>query len=184
MATNESLIVQSVASFFGGPTYDTNTRSYRNPTVPNLGVVRRAFPKQWDDSEYFLGVPTGSPTGAVMVVQCPSGQERRVAMAGATDGLKELRAVCQLHVFVISVADYLEDMQDFVYQLRDDIVNKIHTDRTAGTGGFESGSGVGLIIGEGGEPWIRWNSSEPGPDDNLWHQYLLIEFDAIMMIQA
>lgn len=187
MTTNESLIIQAACQFFGGNTYDANTRSYRNPTVANLGAVKRGFPKQPDEADYFINQPVGAPTGAVMIVQCPSGQERRVAMAGAIDGLKEFHALVQLHVFIMSTADYSEDMQDFTYQLRDDIVNKIHTDRTLGTGGFEAGTGIGFMVGEGGEPWIRWNSSEPVIDDvnpNWLKQYLLIEFDGIMMLQA
>lgn len=182
--SNQRLVVQTVAQFFGGPTYDTTTRSYRNPTVPGLGAVRRGFPKQLDNADYVLNQPPGTATGSVMIVQAPSGQESRVAMAGATDGLKEFRTLVQLHVFILSNADYSEDMQDFAYQLRDDIVSLMHTDRTMGTGGFEAGTGIGFIVGEGGEPWIRWNSTEPEPEDNFWKMYLLIEFDGIMMLQA
>lgn len=184
MPTNESLIVQKVAEFFGGTTYDTNTRSYRNPTVSGLGVVRRGFTHQEDMSNYFINQPPGTASGSVMVVQCPSGHESRIAMAGATNGLKEFRSLVQLHIFVVSNSSFSEDMQDYTYQLRDDIVNLMHTDRTLGTGGFEAGTGIGFIVGEGGEPWIRWNSSEPDFEDNWWKMYLLIEFDAVMMLQA
>jgi hypothetical protein len=176
--------VRKVCEFFGGSTYDTNTRSYRNPTVSGLGTVRRGFPREVDMNDAFIGQPPGTASGSHMIVQCPSGYEERRAMAGSTDGLKEFHALVQLHVFVVSTEPYVEDMQDYTYQLRDSIVQKIRTDRNMGTGGFEAGTGIGFIVGEGGQPWIRWNSSEPEVKENWVKQYLLIEFDAIMMIQA
>lgn len=187
MPTDESLVIQTTAQFFGGITYDSTTRSYRNPTIGNLGVVKRGFPNQIDDADCFVGQPTGAATGSFMVVQCPSGEEKRVAVGGATSGLKEARFNIQLHCFIISTEPYDEDVQDFTYQLRDNIVNKIHTDRTLGTGGFESGTGIGFMVGEGGSPWIRWTSDQPGVDPlapNWRKQYLMVEFDALMMIQA
>ena len=184
MAADEVLITQATAVFFGGSTYDTDTRSYRNHPVSGLGAVRRGFPKEPDQADYFLNQPVGTATGSMMVVQCPSGQERRVAMAGLTNGLKEARHRVQLHIFVLSSAEFSEDVSDYTYALRDDIVTKMHTDRTLGTGGFEQGTGIGFMVGEGGDPWIQWNSSEPVLEENYIKQYLLIEFDAIMMIQA
>jgi hypothetical protein len=90
-----------------------------------------------------------------------------------------------MHCFLRSEAAYVEDLQDATYALVDAIRAHIQADRTCGTGGFEAGYGVGVQVGEGGEPWIRWTISPvwTGPKD-LSKGYLLLEFDADQYVQA
>src|SRR5262249_47987089 len=77
-------VQNQICQYFGGP-YDQSTRSYRTPQIPGLGVTRRAFPKREDEAEYYLGMPPGIGNGCVMVVWLLDGDERRIAVAGATD---------------------------------------------------------------------------------------------------
>ena len=138
----EVQVINKTCEYFGGSTYDTPTRSYRNPTVSHLGAVRRGLPTVVDENDYFIGQPPGTASGSMMVILSPEGQEFRVAMAGATDGLKQCDYALEMRVYIMSTEGYAEDVQDFMRQLRDDIIAKIRLDRTLGSGGFEAGEGV------------------------------------------
>jgi hypothetical protein len=172
-------VLQQTCQYFGGSVYDNQFKHYGNPQVPGLGSVRRAFPKNFDESEdHFLNAAPGTMSGCSMVVEIYEGVESRVAMAGATNGLKYCKYKVILNCYIISMEPYAEDTQDYVYELRDNIIALIRLDRTLGSGGFEAGVGVGFMVGEGGEPWITWRMSQPDADENRTKQYLMIEFDA------
>lgn len=151
--TDLQRVRDGVCCWFGG-IYDPDTRSYRNPQVPGLGVVRRSRPKVAPDTDYYLGAPSsGSIAGAHMFVHLDTWTESRVAMSGAFDGLKLIQAACVLHVWLQSKAPHAEDGQDAFYDLLDALGDRIRQDRCMGTGGFEAG---GFQCGEGGGPWITW----------------------------
>lgn len=143
MSTTFSVLDQT-CQFFGGP-YDTFTRTYRTPTVTGLSVVRRAWPKRDDYAEYVFGQPPGTMTGAIMVAQIAHSNDHRAALPGI-QGRREVFYEMELNCFVWSKALYVEDCQDFVYQLEDAIKTKIRTDPTLGSGGFEAGN---FQVGEG-----------------------------------
>lgn len=140
--------------FFGGA-YDAATHTYRTPqlTVPGvaMGAVRRAFPKRMDNADFYLGA-VGAPTGCQIVILLSPGEDFRVGFGGALYGLKKIRHDVTMDVLVHSEASYAEDVQDALYSIRDAIMNKIHADRTCGSGGIEGG---GFQVGESA-PWIRW----------------------------
>lgn len=181
-------IADQICRYFGGP-YDPATHTYRTPqiSVPGMDgpVLRRAAPKRDDHAtDYGLGTP-GATTDCLILVLLERGQEERVAVAGASSGLKHVRWTVRLHCFLRSVAGYAEDVQDALYALLDAIRAHIQADRTCGSGGFEAGYGVGFQVGEGGEPWLRWEVSpvHTTPRD-LSKAYLLVEFDADEYVQA
>jgi hypothetical protein len=174
--------------YFGGA-YDPTTHTYRTPqiTVANMDgpIVRRAAPKRDDHaSDYTLGT-AGIPIGCATVVLLERGVESRAAVAGATSGVKQIRWTVRMHNFLRAASEYAETVQDAQYDLLDAIRAKLEADRTCGTGGFEAGYGVGFQVGEGGEPWIRWEISPvmTTPKD-LSKGYVLVEFDADEYIQA
>ena len=164
--------------FFGG-TYDTVTRTYRTPQVVGLGAVRRAFAKRDDHVDYTLGQVTDH--GCQMVVQLSEGSERRIAAAGPTLGLKERRHRIDLHCFIRSTAAFAEDAQDYADTLREAILDRIHADRTCGSGGFEVG---GFQVGEGSGVDIDWHLSQASTVVELTKFYLLITTTALENIQA
>lgn len=181
-------VADAVCRFFGGA-YDATTHTYRTPqvTVPGLDgpIVRRSVPKRDDHTtDYTLGT-AGVPAGCLILVLLERGQEKRVAVAGATSGVKEVRWEVRMHCFLRSVSSYVEDLQDTAYGLLDAIRSHIESDRTLGTGGFEAGYGVGLQAGEGGEPWLRWQVAPVETTvKELSKGYLLVEFDATQYVQA
>lgn len=173
-ATDTMGVRDGVCRWFGGP-YDPNTRTYRTPQVPNLGVVRRARPKREDNADFYLAAPSaGAVMGSQMWVHVDSGVESRAATAGAFGGLKFVQSAVMLHVFLRSNAEYAEDAQDAFYQLKDDLIARIRVDRCLGTGGWEQG---GFDVGEG-EPWLRWSMAPAETAAEMTRGYLAIEMTA------
>lgn len=180
-------VVDGLCQFFGGP-YDATTHTYRTPqiTVPSLDgpIYRRAAPKRDDKAtDYTLGTP-GIAAGCMAWAVAERGKEQRVAMAGATSGLKHVSWSIRMHHFFRATSLFSEDLQDVVYDTLDAERARIESDRTCGTGGFEAGYGVGFQVGEGGEPWIQWTISPVATIDDLSKAYMVIEFNADQYIQA
>lgn len=181
-------VADQLGVFFGGA-YDATTHTYRTPqvTVAGLGgpIFRRGAPKRDDHASDYGLTQAGIQAGCLCRIVLERGKEKRVAVAGAVSGLKEVTWEVRMHFFVRSMSSYVEDLQDTVYDLLDAVRARIQADRTCGTGGFEAGYGVGFQVGEGGEPWLKWDISpvETTPKD-LSKGYLLVEFEAMQYIQA
>ena len=169
-----------ICRYFGGP-YDPPTRTYPSPQIPNLSTVRRAFPKREDESEFYLGMEPGSGCGCVMVVWLLDGHERRIAVAGPTDGRKQVWHAVQLHCFIRCRTPYAEDGQDYAYDLLDAVRDHIHADRTCGSGGFEAG---GFQVGEGEDSDFAWHMEQGNTSEDVTNIYLLISTDAVEIIAA
>jgi hypothetical protein len=152
-------VADTIARFFAGP-YDAGTRTYRTPqmTVPGvaMGVLRRARPKRVDQADFYLGA-TGATVGFMIYILLSPGDEPRVGLGGARYGLKNIRHEVTMDCLLRSDSPYAEDTQDALYALQTAITDRIHTDRTCGSGGIEAG---GFQIGEGGPPWIHWVTSD------------------------
>ena len=172
-------VQDQICQYLGGA-YDPNTHSYRTPQVSGLGAVRRAFPKREDLADFYLG-QTGVASGCVLVVWLIDGGEKRIAVAGAVDGRKQVRHMVQLHCFIRSTALYAEDAQDYAYGLLDAIRARIHADRTCGSGGFEAGA---FQVGEGQDPLFNWHMEQGNTSEDVTEIYLLITTDAIEIVAA
>lgn len=163
-----------ICSWFGG-SYDQPSRSYRQPTVRNLGAVRRSPPKSASDDDYYVGqTSSGAVMGSTMELHLSDGIESREAIAGAFDGVKLLRTSATLGFHLISRAEFAEDASDAFYQLLEDLKARLRVDRCMGTGGFENG---GFVAGEGGQPWVRWRMDPIVTVDEITYGYLAISFD-------
>jgi len=171
-------ILNQLCVYFGGA-YDDDSRSYRSPQVDGLGAVRRAFSKRVDHVDYVLDDIADS--GALMVVQLSHGDERRVAFGGATSGVKRRHFLADLHVFVRSTAAFAEDAHDFTIGLLDGIIERVHADRTCGSGGFENG---GFQVGEGDAPTFEWDLAPAETSAELTKLYLHIVTDVLEYVQA
>lgn len=184
-------VADGICRYFGGA-YVPEEHSYRTPQISVAGmagpVFRRSPPKRDDHAaDYGLGggAAAGIAIGCCTLVMVERGLEKRVAVAGAVSGLKQVSWTVRMHSFIRATVAYVEDAQDAVYSLLDAIRGHIEADRTCGTGGFEAGYGNGFQVGEGGEPWMRWEISPlmtTGKD--LSKGYLLVEFAADQYIQA
>lgn len=167
-----------LCTFFGGA-YDADTRSYRSPQIPGLGIVKRGFAKRINNVDYTLDEI--ADTGCMMVVQLERGNERRVAFGGATSGVKRRLHEANLHCFVRSTAAFAEDAQDFTDALLEAIIDRVHADRTCGSGGIEVG---GFQVGEGDAPQFDWDMAPAETASELTKLYLHIVFDVLEYVQA
>lgn len=173
-ATTIGRVRDGICCWFGG-IHDPTTRSYRNPQVEGLGVVRRSRPKVTSDEDYYVGQPSsGALVGSTMLVHIDSWTESRVAIAGAFGGLKLIAAQAVLHVFMISRGEYAEDASDGFYELLDRLADRVRADRCMGTGGFEVG---GFQCGEGGDPWIQWQMAPPEVSSEVTSAYASCQLD-------
>lgn len=187
MSTAKTLL-DGLCTYFGGP-YDATTHTYRTPriTVANLDgpVYRRAEPKRDDhNTDYQASGAVGSSAGCLVWAVAERGVEKRVAVAGATSGLKHVSWQVRMHHFFRASTLFSEDLQDVVYDTLDAERALIEADRTCGSGGFEAGYGVGFQVGEGGEPWLQWTVSPVATTRDLSKAYMVLEFAADQYIQA
>lgn len=178
-------VVNQLGVYFGGP-YVAAFKYYGTPTIPGLGAVRRGKPKDADAAQWYLGMAAGTESGSVMVVRISDGAEIRVAYAGPVDGGKKVSHTAVLQVYVRSTARDAEDVEDFTRALLDAIRDRIHADRTCGSGGFENGTGfqVGEDVEGPGSNLIEWHMSEVETSAGLCKQYLEISFTASEYIEA
>lgn len=173
-------VLNQLGVYFGG-TYDTATRSYRTPQISGLGVVRRAWAKNDDKADYYLGMSPGTATGSQLVIQLAGGDEQRVAFGGATSGGKKVTYDVELNFFIRSSAGYAEDAQDDAYALRDAAIAHLRADRTCGSGGFEVG---GFQVGEGTDLGLTWSLSQARSSAQETKAYLLLTFQATEYVEA
>lgn len=177
-------VLDQVCQFFGGA-YQPQFRYYGTPQIAGLGVVRRALPKKTDDAEFYLGMPPGTESGSVMRVRIVAGAETRVAFAGATSGGKKVSHSVELRVQIQSTGRDAEDIEDFTLTVLDAIRDRIHGDRTCGSGGLENG---GFQVGEDydgpGSPVIEWHMSEVDTSVNVSKQVLTLTMSASEYIVA
>lgn len=184
-------IVDKLCTYFGGA-YETVTHTYRTPqiSVPGMSgpILRRGAPKVNDHAtDYYVTspLPAGVTMGCLILVTAEQGNEKRVAVAGATSGVKQVRHQIRMHCFLRCEVSYAEDAQDIEYALIDAVRAHIEADRTCGSGGFEAGYGVGFQVGEGGEPWLRWRAAPISTTSrDLSKGYVVFEFEADEYIQA
>jgi hypothetical protein len=176
----ERTVLNQICTYLGGA-YDAARRIYANPGAPvvaGLYAVRRAWASNDDHAQYTYGATAPVLSGAMMIVQIAAGMEHRIAVAGATSGMKQLQHAVTMHVYIRSEEPYAEDSQDFGYDLKDAIFARLRADRTCGSGGFENGANGGFQVGEGGEPWLRWGMGQARSQAGLTKVYLRIECEA------
>lgn len=163
-----------ICVYFGGA-YDDATRTYLTPRVDGLGVVRRSWARSDNPHDYTLGL-WGEETGAQLIVQVAGGRERR-----ANTHAKAVAHRINLLVFVRSILEYPEDCEDFTFRMLDAIRDRIHDDRTCGSGGFELG---GFQVGEGDEPEFDWDIDPVVTKADVTTQAMRITCTALEYIQA
>lgn len=171
--------LDGICQYFGGP-YVPAMYSYRTPQIAGLGVVRRGFAKRDDHQDYFLGMAPGTRTGCQMVVTIYHSHEFRVAVGGATNGMKQRNFEVELACYIRSRTPHAEDAQDDVYALQDAIVERIRLDRTLGGAVFQAGE----HIDGGGIEGITFTYGQPETKAELTKSFLAVGFSACEFVNA
>jgi hypothetical protein len=148
-ATSREIVQNGVATFFGGPAFDNNSRSYRG-SIPaalataGLSVVRAHQPKRVNDNDYVLTTAMGgqqSPgrgMGAYMVVQIPDDIERKRTIPIIV-GRKWQAYRVVLHVFHLAHKAYAEDAEADVNGVVEAIKDYMRADPTLGGICYQAG---------------------------------------------
>ncbi|MEU2426897.1 hypothetical protein ABZ619_38795 [Streptomyces sp. NPDC007851] len=173
-------VLDGICRYFGGA-YDEQTRSYRSSPLSKagVGVVRRAFGKQDDHAEHFLGMPPGTRTGCHMVVFIAQSSERRIALGGEHNGQKQVVYDVTLNCFIRSNSAFAEDAQDDTFALRDALVEHMHQSRTLDGAVFQAGEYV-----ENGLGSIDCRFAQPETKAQLTKGFLEVRFAAIEIFNA
>lgn len=173
-------VLDGICRYFGGA-YDEQTRSYRSSPLSQsgVGIVRRAFGKQDDHSEYLLGMAPGTRTGCHMVVFIAQSSERRIALGGEHSGQKQTVYDVTLNCFLRSSTAFAEDAQDDGFALRDALVEHMHGDRTLGGAVYQAGEYV-----ENGLGSIDCRFAQPETKAQLTKGFLEVRFAVIEIFNA
>lgn len=173
-----------IAQFFGGTTYDPVNRTYTGGalTANGLGCVRAYYGKRAPDTDYFIGQPPGRNMGAVMHIHIPDeGPEQRIALGGATAGIKWDPFVVQLWVYHLAQMTHAEDAGADLDALIEAIRARIHGDRTLGGSCTQAGeTPQGRIRVQTPPPVIKGGKGTP----ERVEQYALVSFGADTYITA
>lgn len=162
---------QGVATYFGGITYDPVYRIWRPTPLAAAGLagVRQFFPKRQSDDDFTFGYDPPRGMGAVMVVHIPNESEVRIAIQGATGGIKRQTYAVELHLFHLAMRPHTEDAQADFDGLIEAITDRIRADRTLG--------GIVVQAGEG-DAGITKSMSEPYINGERTESYGVIRFEA------
>jgi hypothetical protein len=173
-------VLDGICRYYGGA-YDETTRTYRSSPLSQygVGVVRRAWAKDDNLADYFLGQAAGARTGCMVIPWIPRSTETRFAVAGEHGGMKNVVYEVQLACYIRSRTPYAEDAQDDVYALRDALVEHLRADRTLAGAVFEAGEHV-----DGGNGSIDFDYGQPETKAELTKSFLLMTFPALEIIQA
>lgn len=160
-----------IASYFGGSNYNATDRIWRDGPLASAGLagVRAYFPKRAPDGDYTVDLAPGRAMGAVMVVHIPNETEVRIAIQGATGGIKRQTYSVELHLYHLAQTPHTEDAQADFDGLLDAITDRIRADRTLG--------GIVVQAGEG-DAGITKAMSEPYVKNERTKSYGIVRFDA------
>lgn len=141
--TSRTIVRTGIAQFFGGTTYDTEARAYRNGPLNSYGLstVRAYQPKRLPDMDYVLGQAPGRGMGAVMILEMPETRDTPldITQIPGTGSQRHLTYPVQLHVFHMAHEAYSEDAEADVDELDQAIHERIYTDPTLGGICYQSG---------------------------------------------
>jgi hypothetical protein len=179
-STSRAIVRTGIAEFFGGTTYDSTFRAYRNGPLNSYGLstVRAYQPKKLPDFDYVLGQAPGRGMGAVMILELNETRDVPVTVTqfpSPSGGQRKLVYPVQCHVFHMAHQDYAEDAEADIDDLDQAIHERIYSDPTLGGICYQAGlDKVG----------IRTMIDQPEVWDEITLTHFRVIFDAELMIIA
>lgn len=152
--TSRSIVRNGVAQFFGGTTYDSIFRAYRDGPLSSYGLstVRAYQPKRLPDPDYVYGQDQGRGMGAVMILEMNETRDTAatIGLIPATlGGQRKLVYPFQCHVFHMAHMDYAEDAEADIDALDQAIHEQLYSDPTLGGVCYQAGmdsTGIRTLI--------------------------------------
>jgi hypothetical protein len=177
-ATSRAIVRTGVAQFFGGTTYDSIFRCYRNGPLNSYGLstVRPYQPKKLPDLDYVLGQAPGRGMGAVMVLEMNETRDTDLnitQLPGSGAAQRKLVYPIQCHVFHMAHMNFAEDAEADVDALDQALHEQIYSDPTLGAtpGVYQAGLdafGIRTLI----------DQPELWEDDEIVLTHFRVVFDA------
>lgn len=124
------------------------------PAVSGLNNVYTSFPKRIPGTDFRLGQPAGTKSGAVGVVQIVGEREERIAIGGATSGKKWVHYTVEIDVFCHSIETHAETAMDFFDSVIDGVKAHLRSDRWLNDYPVIFEAGERSLIGLYGEPKV------------------------------
>jgi len=129
------------------------------PAVIGLNNCYTSFPKRIPGTDFRLGQPAGTKSGAVGVVQIVSEREERIAIGGPTSGKKWVHYTVELDVFCHSIETHAETAMGFFDSVIDGVKARLRSDRWLDDYPVIFEAGERSLIGLYGEPKVLADGS-------------------------
>lgn len=150
---------------------------FASPPIPKLNAVY-GDPAKFVDQQRLFNDSSGS--GAIGIVHIERQEERRIAIGGATSGVKQRTYDVGLQIIFESVKPHGEDASADLDALLDAVVTRLQSDRTLGGAVFQAGEGDVT-----GTPDVEILSDLPrtvgGSTVQIWN---VVRFKAVEMLQT
>ena len=145
------------------------------PNVDGINQVFTSFPKRIDFQTNALPSQL-SRTAAVIFVE--SEKENRLAIGGATNGIKRVEYSIVIQLFHHSSERKPEDAMDDFDKVIENLKTKLRSDH-------QFGDPSGIFVWEGAEPVISVSYGEPDSSSGTYTDtWASVRFDVTQMIQA
>lgn len=145
------------------------------PQITLLNQVLVTFPKRIN---FQVNSTAGQMSRAALVVFIASERETRLAIGGATNGIKRVDYSVVLQVFQHSLHRNAEDAMVDFDTLIDNIKTRLRSDHNFG-------DSTGTLVWQGAEPIINATYGEPSTNnDGSTETYAELQFDVTEMIHA
>ena len=143
--------------------------------IENLNQVFVSFPKRIDFSVNSL---PGQNSRAAAIIFIASEKESRIAIGGATNGIKRVDYTVLLQIYMHSYARNAEESMGDFDVLIDAIKTRLRSDH-------RFGDTNGTLVWQGAEPAINTRYGEPSTsEEGMTETYAEVEFEVTEMIHA
>jgi hypothetical protein len=146
-----------------------------SPQIGNLNQVFTSFPKRID---FNVNTTPGSDTRAAAIIFIASETESRIAIGGATNGIKRIDYTIILQIYQHSFERNAEAAMTSFDTLIDNIKTRLRSDH-------RFGDTNGTLVWQGAEPRITTRYGEPSTaEEGMTETYAEVEFEVTEMIYA
>jgi hypothetical protein len=146
-----------------------------SPQITNLNQIFTSFPKRID---FNVNTTAGSNDRAAAIIFIASESESRIAIGGATSGIKRVDYTIILQIYQHSFARNAEDAMTSFDTLIDNIKTRLRSDH-------RFGDTNGTLVWQGAEPRITTRYGEPSTaEEGMTETYAEVEFEVTEMIYA
>lgn len=146
-----------------------------SPQITNLNQIFTSFPKRID---FNVNTTAGSDSRAAAIIFIASERESRIAIGGATNGIKRVDYTIILQIYQHSFVRNAEDAMTDFDTLIDAIKTRLRSDH-------RFGDTNGTLVWQGAEPVITTRYGEPSTaEEGMTETYAEVEFEVTEMIHA